>query len=805
MKSVIYNFILFIFLVSISFGQTKYFISSSSGNDSNNGKSETQPIKTISKVNSLKLSPGDQVFFKKNDIWIGESLVITNSGSSNNPIVFSSYGDGNKPIITGRTALEGWSVEDNWEKVPGLANVWMKTFESDKKIERMFLNGIDAKLAYDLKLKGYIPSGKILEKGDNGDGTVGVCATHQFFHDLTKNILYLYATNNPAKYYSNIELPGVIQNGKAVISMVEITSDFVTIEDLELQGSIYNTLRINNASNVIINNCNIGKYSGRHGIMGSNNSHHVTISNCRIDADWDYDYIFYTQSTPYGIAVYDNTTFWEIKNNFIKDWWMNIYVISHFAKSQYHNIHNNEITSRCSFGKAIQISAGGNWDTPDETFVNFYNNYIHDIVFGMQISASSNKIYFNVFQNLSLKSTNEHGSSGGNAIHIIRDVQYISAKNNSIFNNTFNNLIDYAITYDTRSEVLNNLFVNTGTNRNNVATRVGQYTHSKYINNLFYSEKVNSKSKRVYQENVKEYTLEEFNSTTDEKNNITANNNMEFLGSKNELINEDLTLPINSPAISKGADISHLVSEGFRDRNGNLVNIKSPRIGALGLSDNSNSVKSSSAVSELKVILEGPFKKNKMANVNYKQVPTSQPYNISPWNYSGNEKFTNLLPNMVDWVLIELKNTLTTSSHRFAAILMNDGAIRNYLGENDFSAYKISDGSYYLAIYHRNHISVISSEKVVISNSSIIYDFSNSQLKAQGKEPMRDLGNGLFAMYSGDSDGNGVINNLDFANVANNIFSTEYKPGDLDMNGIINVLDYSKINSNIFKKSSILK
>ncbi len=57
------------------------------------------PFKSISKINSLNLKPGDKVLFKKDRIWYGETLEINNDGTKNHPIIYSSYGTGKEPII----------------------------------------------------------------------------------------------------------------------------------------------------------------------------------------------------------------------------------------------------------------------------------------------------------------------------------------------------------------------------------------------------------------------------------------------------------------------------------------------------------------------------------------------------------------------------------------------------------------------------------------------------------------------------------------------------------------------------------
>ena len=107
MRLVLFGF-LFCF---VNINATNYFVSSSEGNDSNNGLSEATPFASIAKVNSLNLQPGDTISFKCGDTWRGEMLTIVKSGSSSLPIVFRSYpvGGSQKPIISGAFPVSEWS------------------------------------------------------------------------------------------------------------------------------------------------------------------------------------------------------------------------------------------------------------------------------------------------------------------------------------------------------------------------------------------------------------------------------------------------------------------------------------------------------------------------------------------------------------------------------------------------------------------------------------------------------------------------------------------------------------------------
>ena len=100
--------------LSTSFGQTTYYVANS-GDDNNTGRSSNDPFKTVDKIGSLSLQPGDQVLFQRNDIFRG-SLQIHQSGSSDKPIVIDAYGSGNKPVLAGSVPISNWTNVGN--------NVW---------------------------------------------------------------------------------------------------------------------------------------------------------------------------------------------------------------------------------------------------------------------------------------------------------------------------------------------------------------------------------------------------------------------------------------------------------------------------------------------------------------------------------------------------------------------------------------------------------------------------------------------------------------------------------------------------------
>ena len=84
---------------------TEYYFSSSEGNDANPGSYDF-PFQTLEKASSIELQPGDKVLFKKGDRFVGH-FVVKGSGSADQVIIISSYGEGEQPVITGQVGEAG--------------------------------------------------------------------------------------------------------------------------------------------------------------------------------------------------------------------------------------------------------------------------------------------------------------------------------------------------------------------------------------------------------------------------------------------------------------------------------------------------------------------------------------------------------------------------------------------------------------------------------------------------------------------------------------------------------------------------
>lgn len=91
--------ILFAFYFLCACSRPGYYVSRD-GDDSNPG-TRAKPLRTVAKVNSLILEPGDAIFFKGGQIFDG-TLDLILPGAFEDSVIVSSYGDG-KAIINGGT------------------------------------------------------------------------------------------------------------------------------------------------------------------------------------------------------------------------------------------------------------------------------------------------------------------------------------------------------------------------------------------------------------------------------------------------------------------------------------------------------------------------------------------------------------------------------------------------------------------------------------------------------------------------------------------------------------------------------
>ena len=170
----------------------------------------------------------------------------------------------------------------------------------------------------------------------------------------------------------------------------------------------------------------------------------------------------------------------------------------------------------------------------------------------------------------------------------------------------------------------------------------------------------------------------------------------------------------------------------------------------------------------LKVMMEGPFNGVSM-NTELSEFPLAQPFNVAPWNYPGNESIEEVALTAVDWLLVELRDTTfatlanaSTVIESKAAILLSDGTIMDIDGKPILHFNSAIKNNLFVVLRHRNHLDIMSSEPLTLSNGVYTYDFTSDGNKAYGNNTAhKELADGVWGMIAGDADADGTINTND--------------------------------------------
>jgi hypothetical protein len=109
-------------------------------------------------------------------------------------------------------------------------------------------------------------------------------------------------------------------------------------------------------------------------------------------------------------------------------------------------------------------------------------------------------------------------------------------------------------------------------------------------------------------------------------------------------------------------------------------------------------------------------------------------------------------------------------------------------------------GSYYLTIRHRNHLETVSAEPIDFTYGIVSYDFSSSATKAYGSN-LCELLPGIFGIFAGDVNQDGVINLSDREAINDHYLTTMYGYQCTDINGdaVINLSDREIVNDAYLK------
>ena len=269
---------------------TCYYISSIHGDDKNDGKSKDTPWKSFMNLYKIygggsviasTLKEGDGVFLECGSVFVQGEAGNYDYLEMRPGVIYSSYGEGDKPEITKRLPLSGnknsgrWSATE-WE------NVWRLdqpvdfqpgniTFEKGGKV----LWGIFVlpqrqldPYAYKTVYYGWVSNGEeTFESGGIEFTSPGsLCHNLEYFDDADAGALYVYFDKgNPGEYF---DLVNISRTG----DLVGYANDYkastlpTRLDNVALRYSSWGGIATSDASNVYVTNCTFewigGGYQG---------------------------------------------------------------------------------------------------------------------------------------------------------------------------------------------------------------------------------------------------------------------------------------------------------------------------------------------------------------------------------------------------------------------------------------------------------------------------------------------------------------------------------------------------------------
>jgi parallel beta-helix repeat protein len=187
-----------------------YYVDASAGNDINDGRSPTTAWATVAKVNASSFLPGNQILFKRGDVW-REMITVPQSGTNGNNIIFGAYGSGTPPQILGSISA---NIEGAWTNESG--NIWYASASATPRV--VWRNEVPLVLLA---------------------SSASLVDSSQWWWDSGNNRLYIFSVGNPTTGGNTFEIAQrnyvLDTNGK----------NYLTFSGLRLSSANINNVYVN--------------------------------------------------------------------------------------------------------------------------------------------------------------------------------------------------------------------------------------------------------------------------------------------------------------------------------------------------------------------------------------------------------------------------------------------------------------------------------------------------------------------------------------------------------------------------------
>jgi len=350
-----------------------YYVDATNGDDSNSGTSEDQAWKTLAHLAAQTFSPGDVIGFKKGEIWNERVSFANLIGTETDPIIFTSYGSGNRPIFNGERILDLSWVNESGEKWVSPLTVFP---------ERIWRDGVELK-----RTSRHLSTPDEAELEFNNH----VADIEIMWH--SDGELWLWSSDDP----NNSEFIG-----NPDIYTFEIdNSSYVKFYEIEFKGA-YRAVYLNDVSYLEFDHCTIGANSS-YGMEFTGSSSYCNIHDCIIDNNFvlTYDgiesYSACDARGSYDAAVsYENLTNSNFYNNLFKNWGHSAFALEDTGGDLMENnkIYQNKIISDGPHYSRAFVFSGDNSKN---------NEIFHNLIEGewtrSQIQGHDNHVHHNHFKN----------------------------------------------------------------------------------------------------------------------------------------------------------------------------------------------------------------------------------------------------------------------------------------------------------------------------------------------------------------------------------------------------------------------
>lgn len=229
--TILFLLILQVIIIQPLRSQTSYYVDSARGDDSFMGTSPQKAWKSVNKVNSAALNPGDSVLFKRGETW-REGYLHPKSGNKTARVYYGSYGKGKLPLLLGsqnKNQVSDWKLDS--------MNIWVCTTRFSVDIGNIIFDNEH-------------------HAGEKKWSQKDLKAPDDYYYQEATGELKLYSEGNPALKHKVIECA----LRKWMVEIEDIK--YVTFENLAFKYGGGQGFAGESSANLIIRKCELSWIGG---------------------------------------------------------------------------------------------------------------------------------------------------------------------------------------------------------------------------------------------------------------------------------------------------------------------------------------------------------------------------------------------------------------------------------------------------------------------------------------------------------------------------------------------------------------